>query len=332
MSPSFGTKRLSERQITSHEITKLPHTPSVLAFRKVREENDSFIAVLMRSDFRTAIEDSMLGRNDELLRSVFLQILTALQYRHRVTAIHNELTLEASSKQDVSSASGTDRCSGPYIKSGCLRGTKGKLRRMSESGIENYPCGSGAYLHSTFPTISSRAVTLLTRIIQPTTSTTSLAELRAEIMGLDTFFADPDSDNSESDDEEQATLSDDDHLLESYFLDDSQFAQVLELPNQAVDVPITAARMEYMFELDSRSYASPVGARFDRDGVEGALSPWSAGFGAVWTFGSLTPSCDALPSFPRPSIPFVPADAAAPFLDTDEEFTIDEMLGDLYIS
>ncbi|KAJ8082490.1 hypothetical protein PM082_008345 [Marasmius tenuissimus] len=332
MSPSFATRRLSERQTTSHQVT-LPRTPSILAFRKVREENDSLIAVLMRGDFRTAIENSMLGRNDELLRSVFLQILTALQYRHRVNATHKESTLVASSKQDVSPASGTDKCSSPYIKSGRLGGTKNKLRRgMSESGIENYPRGSEAYLHSTFPTISSHAVTLLTRIIQPSTSASSLSELRAEIMGLDTFFADPDSDDSESDDEEQATLSKDDHLLESYFLDDGQFAQVLELPNQAVDVPVTAARMEYMFELDSRSYASPIGARFDRDGVEGALSPWSAGFGAVWTFGSLTPSCDALPSFPRPSIPFERVDSAAPFLDTDEELTIDEMLGDLYIS
>ena len=119
MSPSYIAKRSSEHpspfKVTSLE--KLPHSPSTFTFRKVREDNDCFVALLMGSELRTAIEDSLLGRNNELLRSVFLQILTAAQCRQKVSAVHRESTL---SRSNVSLGAETNGSSGPRIKSGMI--------------------------------------------------------------------------------------------------------------------------------------------------------------------------------------------------------------------
>ncbi|KAL0575703.1 hypothetical protein V5O48_006263 [Marasmius crinis-equi] len=184
-------------------------------------------------------------------------------------------------------------------------GDKARRKKPLDGGIDDH-------LHPASPNFTRRQSTRPASIAQPLSCGDSIFESQEESDDLIRFFNDTNSDGSESEGDGIAHIADD---LECFFSsEEGDFVQVLELPDACDDVPITAARMEYMFDLDSNSCSSPIRCGFDREGVERPLcSTW---FGSMWTPSRLS-------SAPSTYVPFSPhfdPGNVASFFDVEEDF------------
>ncbi|KAF9261075.1 kinase-like protein, partial [Marasmius fiardii PR-910] len=86
--------RKPTKEFTLHE--RVSQHPNVVTLYRTIDEHEHACAVLeiCEGNIGTAIAEDVFYRNDELVRSVFLQILSAVQYCHERGVFHRDLRPE----------------------------------------------------------------------------------------------------------------------------------------------------------------------------------------------------------------------------------------------